>query len=199
MADYGPSPDELREICRAVGCRLKSVSQAHDGAHIYQIECKSHGAKVQLLAALAWYDATSERSGGHVRRIAEEVIRYIGAHTEEEQIAALHAFVRDTVRFQHEHVETFQHTIRTLEVGMGDCDDTARALAALLFSVGYEAGLDTLKDSSGEPVHVAAVVQLGGAWRWLETTIAARPGEHPTEAARRLGIATRSDLVSSGG
>ena len=152
--------------------------------------CKSHAAKVKFLVNLAEYDASTP----DVRRAAERIVA--GAKTSAEQVARLLARVQ-RVTFTKEKEETFSPTMWTLDVGVGDCDDTARALIALLRSLGFEAGAETLPlSSTGKPpIHVAAVVKLGGRWQWLEATIAARVGESPTAAARRLGIKTRPDLA----
>lgn len=188
--DYGPSLDELQELARMVGCRVDRTYRAHDGVPIYEMSCNGHREKVALLALLATYDAQD----GRVRRIAEEVASH--GEGQRGRLEALHAFVRDGVEYVDEPVETFQHTLRTIELGIGDCDCTARALAALAYSLGYSVGLATLDDENGDPHHVAAVVELDGEWLWLETTIAAELGESPLDAAARLGIATRPDLVA---
>lgn len=187
--DFGPNPEELRAIAKGTGCRVARTRRAHDGAHVYELACDSHAGKVQLLAALASYDAAD----GRVRRIAEQVA---GRGNALAQLRRLLAFVQRSVRFQWEPVETFQHTLRTLELGYGDCDDSARAVGALAASIGYRVGLGTLSDPQGYPVHVAAMVEIGGTWLWLETTMAAYLGEHPLAAARRLGVQTRPDLVA---
>ena len=190
-ARYGPPPKAARRIARLSGCRVTKSHRLHDRTWAHRVACASHAAKVQLLANLAEYDARTP----DVRRAAE--LAATGAKTPGEQIAALHARVRDGVIFTRENVETFSPTMRTLDLGMGDCDDSARALLALLRSLGFEAGLQTLPamGSGITPRHVAAQVRHGGSWRWLETTLAARPGEHPLAAARRLGVAARTDIA----
>lgn len=146
---------------------------------------------MRLLANLAEYDSRTP----DVRRAAERMVR--GARNQWQQIEALHRHVRDGVTFTRERVETFSPTMHTLEAGVGDCDDTARALMALLRSLGFEAGVQTLPEieTGRVPLHVAARVRHGGRWHWLETTLkGAQPGEHPLAAARRLGVHTRPDL-----
>jgi hypothetical protein len=155
------------------------------------VRCKSHAAKVKLLSNLAESDAGDPE----VRRLAESIVA--GARSEDEQVRRLHAFVQGRVLFTREHRETFSHTLRTLDVGLGDCDDSARALVALLRSLGMQAGMLTLPER-GTPTHVGAAVKTKDGWRWLETTIAARAYEHPLAAAKRLGIKTRADLGALG-
>ncbi len=187
---YGPPPSIARRIARLSGCRVVRTHHLHDGSCAFSIRCRNHRAKVRLLVNLAEYDAHTP----DVRRAAELAVA--GARTPEAQIAALHRRVRDGVTFTKEINETFSPTMWTLDARLGDCDDTARALVALLRSLGFTAGVQTIPpyESRRPPVHVAALVNHGGRWHWLETSIAARPGEHPLEAARRLGIRTRPEL-----
>jgi transglutaminase-like putative cysteine protease len=182
----GPSTEELRRIARAAGCRVSAVHRLEDGTLAHDLECRTHAAKVALLDALATWDARQP----DVRRAAE--MAAAGARTSLEQIAALHRLVRDGVLYTDEPIETFSPPMRVLRVGIGDCDDQARLLLALLRSLGHSARPATL---GSPPTHVGAQVQLGGVWYWLETTIAAEPGEHPLAAAHRLGIETREDIA----
>ena len=184
------SPEQTRAIVAASGCRVLEGVELYDGAVAFEVDCNTHDNKVQLLEALA--DADAELPD--VRRIAEDVTR--GLRTDEARAATLHAYVKDRVAFVKEKRETFSPTLRTLEVGMGDCDDSARALMALLRTLDIPARLQTLppRGHPDPPLHVAAQVQLGGQWRWLETSIDAQPFEHPLQAAKRLGIHARPEL-----
>lgn len=187
-ARYGPPPKVARKIATVSGCRVEKSHQLHDGSWAHRVLCDGHLAKVRFLANLAEYDSATP----DVRRAAELIVS--GSKTPMQQVEALQKRVQQ-VTFTKEHEETFSPTMWTLETGVGDCDDTARALLALLRSLGFDAGLQTLPvvESGKPPVHVAAVVNLDG-WKWLETTIPARLGEHPVAAAQRLGIKMRPDL-----
>ncbi|OGS00205.1 MAG: hypothetical protein A2V88_08330 [Elusimicrobia bacterium RBG_16_66_12] len=184
MSD-GPSPSEAAAIAGAAGCRIARSHRLSDGSWAHEIECASHATKVAFLDGLASWDALQPS----VRRAAEGVAA--GARTTLDQIRAIHRLVRDGVLYTGEPRETFSPPLRTLRVGLGDCDDQTRCLLALLRALGHRTRPGTL----GEPPrHIAAQVQLGATWHWLETTIAAEPGEHPLAAAKRLGLATRVDL-----
>ena len=106
---------------------------------------------------------------------------------------AAHAYVLEHVRFRAEEVETFARPSATLRAGAGDCDDSERVLVSLARACGIGARYVYFLQG-GQPAHVTAQLQgLDGAWRWAETTIPARFGEHPFAAMRRLGM-TRADL-----
>jgi transglutaminase-like putative cysteine protease len=186
-------PAAVVALATLSGCSVVGSMRLADGSIAQRGECSDHQAKLRLLANLAEWEALSVPD---VRRRAEQIVSSAGARTALDQIAALHRYVRDRVTFTVEPVETFTSTMRTLEHGLGDCDDSARALLALLRSLGHNAGLMVLPDpSSGKPPeHVAAAVRIDGRWHWLETSIAAEPGEHPLDAAARLGITARPEL-----
>ena len=112
---------------------------------------------------------------------------------EEDLARFLHAFVLERVRFAREPGERFAGTAATLYFGAGDCDDSARALYALARAAGLRARLCFLVQEE-QPAHVYCQIGAGGQWHNAETTLPAQFGEHPLEAARRLGIQTRPDL-----
>lgn len=181
-----PSPQQLATLARKHGAKVERAYTLPDGEPAWLLALPSHRAKVALLDDLATLDSLSPL----VRRYAERVVH--GAPTRVDQILRLHAHVRDTVVHTDEPIETFSPTLWVLESRVGDCDDSTRALCALLRSLGHHARMATLGDP---PRHVAAQARLpSGEWIWLETTLRAFPGEHPLDAAHRLGIKTRSDL-----
>jgi hypothetical protein len=188
--DWGPSPDELLKIARASGCVVELSRTLGDGTIAHEVKCPSHQAKVKLLASLAEYDSKHPE----LIRLAEK-LSALGDGEPWKIAQIVHAFVRDGVKHLPEPREKFQPTMRTLALGIGDCDDTARAVMALLRASGIKAGMLTLGDP---PTHVAAGVQLGGAWHWLDASLAALPGEHPLAAAKRLGLKVRPDLAQLG-
>ena len=191
MSQYGPTPEEAAQIARACGCRIVQIHELPDGEYAFSIDAQKHANKVKLLAELAAYDARTPE----VRRAAE--LAAAGCRNADEQIKALHAYVKQRVTFTKEPIETFSPTMHVLDVGMGDCDDSARAMMALGGALGHRMGCATLpsKSSGKPPLHVAAIVRHDGAWRWLETSLDAMAYEHPIEAAKRLGVTARKDLT----
>jgi len=147
------------------------------GGSAHEVPIEHNSDRLRYLNTLARRDAESP----HVRRYAERIQR--GAGSPLKQIAALHGWVRDRILYTGEQRETFTHPVKVLRYGVGDCDDSARLLVAMLRSLGFRARVELVP-----PAHVAAQVRYRGRWRWLETTIQAQPFEHPMAAARRLGM-----------
>jgi transglutaminase-like putative cysteine protease len=114
-----------------MACYLKKTTTLARNEKAYLLECDSAEDKVNLLSQLTVHDAQQPE----VRRLAELVT--MRASTPDEGAELLHALVRDGVTFAPEQIETFSPTLWTLQTKRGDCDDSARALAALLLSIGY--------------------------------------------------------------
>lgn len=72
----------------------------------------------------------------------------------------------------------------------GDCDDLAPAVAALAILCGLQARFVYLSQPRSPLDHVTVKVLVDGEWLWAEPTLrGARLGEHPYDAARRIGDA----------
>jgi hypothetical protein len=188
--DWGPDPNTLAQIARRCGCVVQLGQTLHDGSRSWELSCPTHAAKVRLLASLAEYDSKDPE----LIRLAEKLASL--GNGEPWKIAqVIHAFVRDGVAHLPEPREKFQPAMRTLALGIGDCDDTSRAVLALLRAAGLRGGLLTL---GNPPRHVAAAVKMPNGFQWLDASLPARAGEHPIAAARRLGIKVRPDLEQLG-
>lgn len=94
-------------------------------------------------------------------------------------------------------VERLQTSAETAREG-GDCEDKAALFAVLARAAGLPAEVIWFSQPSLAKDHVTARVRVDGAWLWAETTIPARLGEHPYEAAARLGL-RRADLPRTAG
>lgn len=186
----GPPQDELVRILERCGCSIRWGGRLHDGSPAYRVQCPDHAAKLRLLRELATWDSRHP----DVLRLAERSYQIAG-HDETTAAAVIHRLVRDTVSHRREPTERFQATLRTLKIGVGDCDDTARAVYALARAAGFDAELITLGDP---PRHVSAVIRLGGRWRWADASLPAELGEHPLAAARRLARAGTDHPIDRG-
>ncbi len=179
--------ETIARLQRAADCRFGR--ERADGFTLAM--CATHAEKVRLLDELAWIDSEHpellELAGWFVREYprAPELAR------------ALHAFAQG-LTFRDDRVETFASSLRNIANPVGDCDDSARLLIALARATGrIPAILRTLEDEDGTPIHAVAMLDAGRGWEWAETSVRARFGESPLEAAIRLGI-RRADIRPAG-
>lgn len=108
------------------------------------------------------------------------------------QVRALHAFVRDNIRFTRDPygVELVQTPEKTLEYRQGDCDDKSTLLAALLDSIGHPARFVAV-GLAGEPFsHVLVETKIDANWVPLETILNVPMGWYPRNVttAYRLNV-----------
>ncbi|MDB4884500.1 MAG: hypothetical protein JWL95_3266 [Gemmatimonadetes bacterium] len=210
MHFYDSPEDEAAAIRRAaarVGCRVRTVvvgPQQSEGvgreAFAFavvrgELSCKDGWQAARLLLALAEEDSLT--SGA--RELAAEM--RATAPDDAAFARAIHARV-GRLQFIRERGEIFQNGALTLARDGGDCDDHFRLAYALARAGGLDARLGVLyhgapapKDKRG-PAHAVALLCPDGVCTWAETTIAARFGEPPNDAARRLGLTNeRSDIA----
>lgn len=186
-----PSADEqeraIRRACYRAGCVVRSAARDDEGDTVGQVECPDGWCAARLLLALAIEDS---KTPGVIALARELRAKH---PTDQAYAVAIRDLVREHVRFQREIGELFQGTAWTLGQGYGDCDDHARAVIALALAGGLPADLALLHHGDGEgPTH--ALGRLRGVL--AETTVAARLGEHPVDAAIRLGLVdARKDLA----
>lgn len=85
---------------------------------------------------------------------------------------------------------------RVLEQG-ADCEERAMLLAALCAAAGVPAEVVWIVQRGAPLDHVTARVDVGAGWEWADPTIpGARVGEHPRDAARRVGYRPHARGVS---
>lgn len=97
------------------------------------------------------------------------------------EVDALHAYVRDHIRYTQdpEEFEAVADPRVTVALGHGDCDDKATLLAALLKSINHPAQF-AMVGLHGEPFsHVLVETQVGERWLPLETILNVRSGWYP--------------------
>lgn len=177
--------EELTGLVLATGCVLRGGPGEFD--------CPTADAKVKLLDLATTADA---RYDPRVRQIALDIAQRTRTTGPGELARALHAAVKARVRYLGEAIDTFQSAWQTWSMGLGDCDDSARLIAALARSIGLQAHLAILRDPSGEPRHVATQIWDGRTWQWCEATLDARFGEHPVDAFHRLRAEGRPTVIT---
>ena len=116
--------------------------------------------------------ARDYRKDAGVRQVAASLVRDLAQYDKAGEIKALHAFVRDNIRYTSDirQVELLQTPKATLEMGVGDCDDKSTLLASLLESIGFKTRFIAIALAPSRSLsHVLVQVKFGKGWMWLET------------------------------
>lgn len=123
-----------------------------------------------------------------IQRLAIELTSDVANEDFYGEIEALHAFVRDEIRYVQDvnDVETLRLPMETLELRAGDCDDKSVLLAALLESIGHPARFVALAFEPDLFEHVLVETKLGNRWLPLETTKEVAPGWEPEDVVSRM-------------
>lgn len=112
-------------------------------------------------------------------------------------LEALLQWVQETIRYEPDAppagfatwvnpgpFERFDDPERVLVRSAGDCDDSARLVRAIARAMGYDARFVFL-GTAAAPAHVVAAIPTPRGYVWLEASLPARLGEHPSDAYRR--------------
>lgn len=125
-----------------------------------------------------------------VRELASQLVRDLPQYDRVGEVRALHAFVRDNIRYTNDirGVETLQTPRVTLETGVGDCDDKSTLLATLLEAIGRATRFVAVGFGEGLGMsHVLVEVRSGKkGWVPLETIKPVEPGWSPANVRRRM-------------
>lgn len=116
-----------------------------------------------------------------VRTAALELVRSLAQKDHLGEVVALHAFVRDHIRYVRDTrgVETVQTPPATLEIGQGDCDDKSTLLAALLESISFPTRFLAVGFAPKSLSHVLVETRVDNRWIALESTEPVPPGWKP--------------------
>jgi len=105
------------------------------------------------------------------------------------EVETIHEWVDQNIRFVRDinGIETLQTPARTLELGVGDCDDHAILLSAILEATGHPTRFVAVGFAPGSFEHVLTETKLGDKWIPLETTVAgAYIGWYPPNVRSRM-------------
>lgn len=179
------------EDLRAVGAEVLDVQEldTDDGPEpAIRARVADSTALLHLLVRRTRRAAESDELGAFAARIREAY------PTEQERGRAIHAWVRDTVKFRREPGEVFQGGRFTARVRRADCDCQTILAGGIAKAAGLAVRLVPFYAGPDDPRHVCAQFGHDGRWHWAETTIRAEYGEHPIAAAKRLGARERTDI-----
>jgi len=123
-----------------------------------------------------------------IRRTAQRLIANIPEKAWLREVKALHAFVRDKIRYTKDirGVETIHSPEKILEFGQGDCDDKSILLASLLESIGHPTRFVAVGFRPSSYSHVLVETRIGNKWLPLETTERVNVGWYPKGVKIRL-------------
>jgi transglutaminase-like putative cysteine protease len=147
----------------------------------------SAGVAATLRAMVAL--ARDYRKNAGVRQLAASLVRDLPQYDKVGEVRALHAFVRDNIRYTSDirQVELLQTPQATLEMGVGDCDDKSTLLSALLESIGFKTRFIAIAMPGSKVLsHVLVQVKLGQKWIWLETIKNVEAGWAPPGVKRGM-------------
>jgi Transglutaminase-like superfamily len=147
------------------------------------------GIKLTLQAMSRLTRAFKKDAG--VREVACNLVRNLPQYDQVGEIKAMHAFVRDAIRYTEDiaGVETLQTPRATLELGVGDCDDKSTLLASLLEAINRKTRFVAVGFSEGGGhSHVLVEVRAGKSGRWvpLETIKPVPAGWGPKGVKREM-------------
>jgi transglutaminase-like putative cysteine protease len=153
---------------------------------------------------LLWARITEATGDPRIRAWVAQVMRERGVRDGRDVralTAALQGWVQQHIRYLREEPDTLVHPARTLEWGVGDCDDMSILLGTALRSVRIPVRLVLLgwsKEPGPIPLrHVYTEAQVEGRWTPLETVRAVPLGWSPEAYKQRQGFRTRRLEVSA--
>jgi transglutaminase-like putative cysteine protease len=112
------------------------------------------------------------KSDPTVRNSAIEHIKLIPQKNFTGEVYALFQFVQNEIRYTWDiaDIETLQTPVVTLNNGVGDCDDKATLLAALLESIGHKTRFVAAGFKGQDFSHVFLETRIGDNWVTLDAT-----------------------------
>lgn len=105
----------------------------------------------------------------------------------EAEVVAIFDWMRNNVRYTRDVTgyDTYRAAKRTLQLGIGDCDDYTATMGAVLQAVGYPLRITVVGVDSKEPNHVYLRVglppQKPTRWPALDASVARPPGWEITQ------------------
>jgi len=125
-----------------------------------------------------------------IRSAALQILQGLPARKWLREVLALHAFVRDQIRYVSDPVgvQIVQTPEKTLELGQGNCVQKSVLLSSLLESTGHPTrfvALEIKGQSDGQFSHVLVETKVGTRWLPLESIIPVPAGWYPPDAGKR--------------
>jgi hypothetical protein len=89
------------------------------------------------------------------------------------EVKAIFDWVRKNVRYVRDSYDrdTFQHPVRTIQFGGGDCDDYSIVLASMLQAIGYPVRLRVIKTHAAQDwnhIYIQVGIPPGDPQKWMD-------------------------------
>jgi len=126
-----------------------------------------------------------------VIQLASQLVRDLDQYDRVGEVCALHAFVRDSIRYTSDPIdfELLRTPRAILEMGVGDCDDKSILLSALLRCIGRPSRYVAVAlEGLGSFSHVYVETPMGKRWIALETIKPVGVGWCPDNVTRRMVV-----------
>ena len=125
-----------------------------------------------------------------IRLLSQNLISNIQEKQWLKEVKALHAFVRDEIRYTRDvrGVETLHTPQAILRIRQGDCDDKSILLASMLESIGHPTRLVAVGFNPLAYSHVYVETRVGRRWIPLETTERVKVGWQPKNIMIRMVV-----------
>lgn len=181
------NPGRFLGDCQPCAGALGNVRPTPKGVTLAQIPEGDAGTRATLKIMSEYAQAAVRDPNQAIRRKALQIFSGIPPRQYIAEVKALHAFVRDQIRYVKDPVdlELVQTPIATLQIGQGDCDDKATLLAALLTATGHRSQFVAVGFDRGPFSHVLVETKVGGGWMPLETIIPREAGWFPEGVKRQ--------------
>ena len=123
-----------------------------------------------------------------IRDLAAQLTGDLASKDYHAEAMRLHQYVRDEIRYLRDvrGVETVQTPTLTLDLAVGDCDDKALLLAALLESIGHPTRFLAVGFQPGELDHVLVETKIGNHYLAAETTEPVPFGWRPPDVVESM-------------
>lgn len=186
-------------LAKRLGYSIKRTGAVEvNGAMVPRFELDT-GTNERAISLFTEFGRDDGRNDPEVVAVANSIMQSLHVVHDRDRdrllATAIHRWVRDHVTFQREEVETNYTGGVTIAVGSGDCDDHSSLVVGLATACGLPAKVVGIRGADGDIGHACAQILVDGQWLYAETTVAARLGEHPYDAAVRTGvIASRPDI-----
>lgn len=125
------------------GDSMREISSSDKPLKLKQYKVTSLGQRVGYIAGLV----QKGKVHPEIRRIALHLVRQTGERDYLGEARAIFNGVRKVVKYRRDinGIDTYQHPVRTLEFGGGDCDDYTILLCSLYESVGFPTRLKVVR------------------------------------------------------